>query len=178
MLLYHISQKENKFTECGICKLRISQNMASLTPEIKTRGLTAWQWRGDKVHLQQQRCVLNCERDYVTAEKCTPSWKKYPCLTLGQAITQLFNQSNNQLVIHQSIYQSDNLVSQWNSQSVISESFKQSVKSNQLKSHSVSFLCTCINLSTFKSVSESHCQPVNPTVILSIFQSTMQSVKQ
>ena len=38
--------------------------------------------------------------------------KKYPCLTLSQAISQSFNQSNNQLVIHQSIYQSDNLVSQ------------------------------------------------------------------
>ena len=38
--------------------------------------------------------------------------KKYPSLTLSQAISQSFNQSNNQLVIHQSIYQSDNLVSQ------------------------------------------------------------------
>lgn len=151
-------------------------------PGIKTRGMAAWQWRGDKVHLQQQRCVLNPEHYYVTinTRKYTPSSKKYPCLTLSQAISQLFNQSNNQLVIHQSIYQSDNLVSQsvshWNSQSVIIESVKQSV-TQTIKNHSVSFLSTCISLSTFKSVSESHCQPVNPTGILSVFLSTMQSDK-
>jgi len=34
------SQKEDKFTECVICKLRISQNIGSLTPGIKKRG---WQ---------------------------------------------------------------------------------------------------------------------------------------
>ena len=93
-------------------------------PRIKTRGMAAWQWRGDKVHLQQQRCVLNPEHYYVTinTRKYTPSSKKYPCLTLSQAISQLFNQSNNQLVIHQLIYQSDNLVSQ-----SVSQSLKQSV---------------------------------------------------
>ena len=93
-------------------------------PGIKTRGMAAWQWRGDKVHLQQQRCVLNPEHYYVTinTRKYTPSSKKYPCLTLSQAISHLFNQSNNQLVIHQLIYQSDNLVCQ-----SVSQSLKQSV---------------------------------------------------
>ena len=120
-------------------------------PGIKTRGMAAWQWRGDKVHLQQQRCVLNPEHYYVTinTRKYTPSSKKYPGLTLSHAISQLFNQSNNQLVIHQSIYQSDNLVSQsvshWNSQSVIIESVKQSV-TQTIKNHSVSVLSTCISL--------------------------------
>ena len=169
MLLYHISQKENKFTGCVICKLRISQNIGSLNQGSRQEG-----WQLDKVHLQQQRCVLNPEHYYVTinTRKYTPSSKKYPCLTLSQAISQLFNQSNNQLVIHQSICQSDNLVSQsvshWNSQSVIIESVKQSV-TQTIKIHSVSFLSTCISLSTFKSVSESYCQPVNPTGILSVF---------
>lgn len=146
--------------------------------------MAAWQWRGDKVHLQQQRCVLNPEHYYVTinTRKYTPSSKKYPGLTLSHAISQLFNQSNNQLVIHQSIYQSDNYlvsqsVSHWNSQSVIIESVKQSV-TQTINNHSVSFLSTCISLSTFKSVRESHCQPVNPTGILSVFLSTMQSDKQ
>ena len=93
-------------------------------PGIKTRGMAAWQWRGDKVHLQQQRCVLKPEHYYVTinTRKYTPSSKKYPGLTLSQAISQLFNQSNNQLVIHQSIYQSDNLVSP-----SVRQSLKQSV---------------------------------------------------
>ena len=122
--------------------------------------MAAWQWRGDKVHLQQQRCVLNPEHYYVTinTRKYTPRSKKYPCLTLSHAISQLFNQSNNQLVIHQSIYQSDNYlvsqsVSHWNSQSVIIESVKQSV-TQTIKNHSVSFLSTCISLSTFKSISQ------------------------
>ena len=136
-------------------------------PGIKTRGMAAWQWRGDKVHLQQQRCVLNPEHYYVTinTRKYTPSSETYPCLTLSQAISQLFNQSNYQLVIHQSIYQSNNLVSQsvshwnsqsvshWNSQSVIIESVKQSV-THTIKNHSVSFLSTCISLSTIKAIKQ------------------------
>ena len=40
MLLYHISQKENKFTECVICKLRISQNIGSLNQGSRQEG---WQ---------------------------------------------------------------------------------------------------------------------------------------
>ena len=105
-----------------VCHLQAEDlsNHRLFKPGIKTRGMAAWQWRGDKVHLQQQRCVLNPEHYYVTinTRKYTPSSKKYPCLTLSQAISQLFNQSNNQLVIHQSIYQSDNLVSQSVSQSL------------------------------------------------------------
>ena len=40
MLLYRISQKENKFTECVICKLRISQNIGSLNKGSRQEG---WQ---------------------------------------------------------------------------------------------------------------------------------------
>ena len=173
MLLYHISQKENKFTVYHLQAEDLSKHRL-FKPGIKTRGMAAWQWKGDKVHLQQQRCVLKPEHYYVTINtwKYTPSSKKYPCLTLSQAISQLFNQSNNQLIIHQSIYQSDNYFSQSVSPSVIEAVSQLSLN------HSVSFLSTCISLSTFKSVSESHCQPVNPTGILSVFLSTMQSDKQ
>ena len=125
MLLYHISQKENKFTECVICKLRISQNIGSLTAGIKTRG---WQLGSE----EETKFTYNSKGVFLTLGmimfstinngKYTPSSKKYPCLTLSQAISQSFNQSNNQLIIHQSIYQSDNLVSQ-----SVRQSIKQSV---------------------------------------------------
>ena len=185
MLLYDISQKENKFTECVICKLRISQNIGSLTPGIKTRGMAAWQWRGDKVHLQQQRCVLNPEHYYVTinTRKYTPSSKKYPCLTLSQAISQLFNQSNNQLVIHQSIYQSDNLVSQSVSQSVIETVSQLSLNqsnSQEPKQLRIIQLVSYLHVSVFQLLSQSASHTVSqstPQVFCQFFYQPCSQIK-
>lgn len=176
MLLYHINFSKGKQVH-RVCHLQ-AEDLSKhrlFKPGIKTRGMAAWQWRGDKVHLQQQRCVLNPEHYYVTinTRKYTPSSKKYPCLTLSQAISQLFNQSNNQLVIHQSIYQSDNLVSQsvshWNSQSVIIESVKQSV-TQTIKNHSVSL--SYLHVSVFQLLSQSASHTVSqstPTVFCQFF---------
>ena len=147
MLLYHISQKENKFTVYHLQAEDLSKHRL-FKPGIKTRGMAAWQWKGDKVHLQLQRCVLKPEHYYVTINtwKYTPSSKKYPCLTLSQAISQLlFNQSNNQLVIHQSIYQSDNLVSQ-----SVRQSLKQSVSY-----HWIIQLVSYLHVSVFQLLSQS-----------------------